>query len=65
MIIFDGFWAGFVSGCLTAIAVLIGISLVVTYRQAKAKEQFGILLNTLNEAAKKKIKGDSDSESND
>lgn len=63
MIIFDGFWAGFVSGCLTAIAVLIGISLVVTYRQAKAKEQFGILLNTLNEAAKEKIKGDSDSES--
>lgn len=54
MVIFNGFWAGFICGFFVGFVVLVFIALIQSYRQQKAKEQFGKLLNTLNKAVKEK-----------
>lgn len=51
MVIFDGFIAGLFCGFLLAILFMVTIATIYGYRQEKAKEQFGILLNKLNSAA--------------
>lgn len=67
MIIYSGFWAGYISGFLCAFVVIVIIANIANYRTIKAKEQFAKLLNALNEAATKetdKSKGAPNNESN-
>lgn len=52
MIIYSGFWAGFISGVFVGFVAITILATISNYRQQKAKEQFGKFLNTLHDAAK-------------
>ena len=62
MVIFNGFWAGFISGAVVLLAVFTGYSMIVTTFEARTQANLSEYLDTLNEAAKEnieKMKGES------
>ena len=65
MVIFNGFWAGFVSGFIVQLLIFTGYSFIVTTHEAKAKEQLTRYLeNNDGNVHVKVTKGDLNSENN-
>lgn len=55
MIIYSGFWAGFISGVLVGIVAIALISMIVSYRESASNEKVVDFMNSLSEEERKEI----------
>lgn len=56
MIIYSGFWAGFISGALVGIVTLVFVSMIVNYKQSSVnKKILDFMKNSLSEKEKEEI----------
>lgn len=61
MIIYSGFWAGFISGALVGIVTLVFVSMIVNYMESSVNEKILDYINSLPEEEREKIlKGEFD-----
>ena len=55
MIIYSGFWAGFISGVLVGIVAIALISLIASYKESASNEKVVDFVNSLSEEERKEI----------
>ena len=55
MIIYSGFWAGFISGVLVGIVAIAIISLIVSYKESSVNEKILDYINSLPEEEREEI----------
>ena len=65
MIIYSGFWAGFISGILVGIVTIAFVSMLVSYKESSVNEKILDYINSLPEEERKEIlKGEFDEGNN-
>lgn len=66
MIIYSGFWAGFISGALVGIMVLVFVSMIVNYKESSTNEKIlDFMMNSLpKEELEEILKGGFDESNN-
>lgn len=65
MIIYSGFWAGFISGALVGIVVIAFVSMIVSYKESSVNEKILDYIDSLPEEERKEIlKGEFDESNN-
>ena len=65
MIIYSGFWAGFISGALVGIVTLVFVSMIVNYMESSVNEKILDYINSLPEEEREGIlKGEFDEGNN-
>lgn len=55
MIIYSGFWAGFISGALVGIVVIAFVSMIVSYKESSVNEKILDYIDSLPEEERKEI----------
>lgn len=55
MIIYSGFWAGFISGALVGIVTLVFVSMIVNYMESSVNEKILDYINSLPEEEREAI----------
>ena len=55
MIIYSGFWAGFISGALVGIVTLVFVSMIVNYMESSVNEKILDYINSLPEEEREEI----------
>lgn len=55
MIIYSGFWAGFISGALVGIVTLVFVSMIVNYMDSSVNEKILDYINSLPEEEREEI----------
>lgn len=55
MIIYSGFWAGFISGALVGIVTIAFVSMLVSYKESSVNEKILDYINSLPEEEREEI----------